>query len=224
MEKLDEVAVANGLAIHQMMELAGYHMVELFKTLRVKKTARIVALCGSGNKGGDGLSAARHLINYGYTDVSVVLTKKSLKPDPRHHLALLAKMKVPVTLFDDAASARKIARADIIIDALVGYHLAGTLQGTALGAVNALNASSARTIAYDMPTGLDATSGVCRGACVKAHATLTLALPKRGLFSKEGKRKSGRVFLADIGIPAFLYDKVKKGSRPAFGDGIMRLP
>lgn len=224
MEKLDEVAVAHGLAIHQMMELAGFHMVELFKILRVKKTARIVALCGSGNKGGDGLSAARHLINHGYTDVSVVLTKKSLKPDPRHHLALLVKMKVPIMTFGDVASARKIAKADVIIDAIVGYHLRGMLRGGAFDAVNALNASSARVIAYDMPTGLDATSGVCRGVCATATATLTLALPKRGLFSKEGKRKSGRVFLADIGIPAFLYDMVKRGSRPAFGGGIIRLP
>lgn len=224
MERLDAVAVENGLAIHQMMELAGWHMVALFKVQRIKKTARVAVVCGVGNKGGDGLSAARHLVNNGYTNVSVVLIKRALKRDPTHHLNLLTRMKVPVAYFNEAKSMEWVAHADIIIDALIGYHLNGAPRGAFADAIEAVNSAPAKVIAYDMPTGLDATHGICTGTCINAYATLTLALPKRGLFSEEGKRHSGRIFLADIGIPAFLYDKVRKGSRPAFSNGIMRIP
>lgn len=96
MEKLDKFAVSNGLNIGQMMELAGWHMVEVFRQLKISKSKKIAIVCGTGNKGGDGLSAARHLYNYGYRKISVILISSKIKDDPKHHLNLLKKMKIPV--------------------------------------------------------------------------------------------------------------------------------
>ena len=84
MERVDELAVQNGLAIEQMMELAGAHILSIFEKLDIDKDQKTVIVCGKGNKGGDGLSAARHLINHGW-DVSVVLVSEDIKPDPMHH-------------------------------------------------------------------------------------------------------------------------------------------
>ena len=98
MEQLDKLAVQNGLEIRQMMELAGWHMISLFNILRISRQSPIVVIVGKGNKGGDGLSAARHLANYGW-EVSVILLSKIISADALHHLSLLKKMRVPIIVY-----------------------------------------------------------------------------------------------------------------------------
>ncbi|PIS04881.1 MAG: NAD(P)H-hydrate epimerase [Candidatus Buchananbacteria bacterium CG10_big_fil_rev_8_21_14_0_10_42_9] len=226
MERLDELAVANGLEIRQMMELAGWHMVELFRTLKIKKTARVVAVAGKGNKGGDALSAARHLVNHGYKNVAVVLISSKLKPDPLHHLRLLKKMKTPTISWTEGAEAKSaISKGDVIIDGLIGYHLDGAPRGVFAKAIQSINQSKATVIAYDLPSGLHATTGKCYEPCVKSLATLTLAAPKKCFRTLTGKRHSGKVFIGDIGIPLFLYRQVIKNYKPIFkpGSGLVQL-
>ena len=218
-EELDRVAVAGGLEIRQMMELAGFTMVSVFEKEGVSKENTVVVVCGKGNKGGDGLSAARHLYNHGWKNISVVLADENIKPDPAHHLALLEKMHVPISVYKEqkALAVRKIIKnADIVIDALIGYHLEGAPRGVFATLIKVIRKSTARVIAYDLPSGADATTGECRGVCVKAHVTLTLAIPKKIFETKSGKALSGAVFVADIGIPALFYDTVIPGSRPDF--------
>jgi NAD(P)H-hydrate epimerase len=214
MEKLDILAVKNGLEIRQMMELAGFHMVEVFRQLKIKKSKKITIVCGTGNKGGDGLSAARHLHNYGYKKISVILVSSRIKDEPKHHLNLLKKIKIPIHIYTRKAD-ELIKNSDILIDALIGYHLDGPPRGKFSELIEVMNKSKKRIISYDLPSGASA-AGKCLNPCIKAHATLTLALPKKIFRTKKGMKMSGKVFLADIGIPAFLYDKIKENSRPAF--------
>ena len=223
MEKLDEVAVENGLEIRQMMELAGWHMLCVFDELGVSFDAAVAITVGHGNKGGDGLSAARHLINHGWQNVRVVLAggEESLKPDPAHHLALLQGMQVPVEQWSADTS---LADVDVVIDALLGYHLNGAPRSPFDAIIEAVNASGAQVVAYDMPSGVDATSGECREPCIKADATLTLALPKRVFQEEAGVSTSGTVYLGDIGIPAWMYREATGGERPAFsGLGVRQV-
>ncbi len=224
MEELDELAVEHGLEIRQMMELAGWHMLTLFQQEGIDTTKHIVVVVGKGNKGGDGLSAARHLKNYGY-HVSVVLSREDLKPDPLHHLKLLQEMSLDIVNYaeepEDAAN--MISSADVIIDSLIGYHLVGAPHGAISELIELVNTSEAKIVAYDVPSGVDATTGECLNPCITADITLTLALPKQLLQTETGKAKSGTVYLADIGIPAFLYDEIEQGSRPNFESGIITL-
>jgi len=216
MERLDNLATKNGLEIKQMMELAGWHIISLFSQLRITKAKKVCVVSGVGNKGGDGLSAARHLTNRGHR-VSVVLMRSSkLSPDASHHLKLLNKMNVPVYIFSSSVGKKKIKNTDVIIDSLLGYHLKGAPRGLFKEAIEMINASKAKVIAYDLPSGVSASTGKCYDPCIRADATLSLALPKRAFRVAAGKKKSGKVYLADIGIPIFLYDKIKKGSRPKF--------
>ncbi len=60
-------------------------------------------------------------------------------------------------------------------------------------------------IAVDLPSGLDADSGVAYSPCVKAQTTITLGLPKPGLLTGDGPRVSGDVWVADIGVPFEVY-------------------
>ena len=131
MEKLDELAVEHGLEIRQMMELAGWHMVEVFNKLSIGLSDQIVIVVGKGNKGGDGLSAARHLVNHGYKNISIILVSKDIKPDSQHHLDLLVKMDMPIMVYSENQdlAKEKIDSADIIMDSLIGYHLQGEPRG-----------------------------------------------------------------------------------------------
>jgi hydroxyethylthiazole kinase-like uncharacterized protein yjeF len=213
MERLDALAVEHGLEIRQMMELAGWHMVSLFRKLQIPKEANITVIVGKGNKGGDGLSAVRHLVNHG-RKVRVLMLDKKISEDSTHHLQLLEKMRVSIE--DFRAGKEHIEESDILIDGLIGYHLEGVPRGVFAEAIEAMNASGKRIISYDLPSGVDPTTGKCFDPCVQAFATLSLAMPKKVFAAEEGKAKSGQVFVADIGIPNFVYDQISLGSRPVF--------
>ncbi len=226
MEKIDVLAVRYGLQIRQMMEIAGWHMVGVFRLLKINKSRKIVIVIGKGNKGGDGLCAARHLINRGWKKISVVLVSRTISPDAEHHLKLLQKMSVDIILFSRAKkrAMQKIALADFIIDSLIGYHLKGAPRGDFKTLIELMNAVPGKIIAYDLPSGLDATSGRCLEPTIRAYATLTLALPKLAFKTKSGREMSSKLFLGDIGIPDFLYDKIKFGSRPKFSEtGLIQI-
>lgn len=63
-------------------------------------------------------------------------------------------------------------------------------------------------VALDVPSGLDATTGKIYEPCIRANATLTLALPKTGLIKSEVKNVVGSLYLADISVPDVLYKEL----------------
>ncbi len=217
MAKIDELAVENGLQIRQMMELAGWHMVKVFDALEIDTSQTVTVLSGKGNKGGDGLSAARHLINHGW-QVRVVLASREIKEDSQHHLELLRKMEVPVFDYEEdrQEAINTIQAADILIDALIGYNLNGAPRGVFEELVNLAGLARGEVIAYDIPTGMDATTGDTYNPYITAKATLTLALPKSAFEDETGRDIAGNIFLGDIGIPALIYDQIESGARPDF--------
>jgi NAD(P)H-hydrate epimerase len=223
-ERLDQLAIESGLEVRQMMELAGYHIVGLFKEIGISREMKIVIVCGKGNKGGDGLSAARHLVNYGW-EVSVILISKEISSDSVHHMRLVEKMNTEIIALPegDRRSREVIASSGVVIDALIGYHLKGSPYGKFQEIISFINGSGKRIVAYDLPSGLDATSGECPGVCIRAAATITLAIPKRAFETVAGRETSGDIYVADIGIPAFLYNQIAPGSRPDYGDGLVKL-
>ncbi len=90
--------------------------------------------------------------------------------------------------------------------------------------INIINKVKGDVITYDIPSGVDASTGECLEPCIKAYATLSLALPKHVFDTKNGQAKSGKVYIADIGISDFLYDQIKKNSRPDFmPKGIIKI-
>jgi NAD(P)H-hydrate epimerase len=97
---------------------------------------------------------------------------------------------------------------DLIIDAMIGYGLAGNPRGVIAEWINKVNASGRPVLALDTPSGLDTTTGLPGQPCVRASATLTLALPKTGLISAKAAPYIGELYLADISVPPQLYEKL----------------
>ena len=73
------------------------------------------------------------------------------------------------------------------------------------------NTQHVPVVALDTPSGLDLTTGKLFDPIIKADATLTLAMPKKGLFDSEAKKVIGELYLGDISVPQELYQEKTLG-------------
>jgi NAD(P)H-hydrate epimerase len=200
MREVDRAMVEDfHIELVQMMENAGRALAEL--AVDLFGPARLLVLAGPGGNGGGGLVAARHLANRG-RQVRVVLATppERLAPVPRHQLDILTRMGVLV-----AAASRPDGDVDLVIDALLGYSLTGEPRDPVASLIRWINEQTAPVLSLDAPSGLDVTTGVPAQPCVRATATLTLALPKTGLLRAP---QVGHLYLADISVPPALYRRM----------------
>jgi len=199
MAAVDRVAVDEfGIALLQMMENAGRNLAW---HIREMHTGSVVVLAGNGGNGGGGLCAARHLTNRAIP-VSIILDRHPDELDgaARTQYETLASMGVPVDHGVDALSNQDVGTA---VDALVGYGLDGPVRGTAADLVEQVNERDTTVVSLDVPSGLDSTSGKRTGRSIEPTRVVTLALPKTVL--SEVKTD---LYLADIGIPAGVYESL----------------
>jgi NAD(P)H-hydrate epimerase len=188
-----------------LMENAGRAAVDLLVRLGI--AGRVVIACGKGNNGGDGFVIARHLDNQHF-DVQVQLFARpeELAGDAAVNFSILQRSGVPLTVFtgptlDEAALRQDFATADWIVDALFGTGLRGPLRAPFDSIVTHINESSARVLAVDIPSGLDADAGVPLGPTVRANHTATFIALKQGFTQPSAQEWLGRVHLLDVGLP-----------------------
>jgi NAD(P)H-hydrate epimerase len=89
----------------------------------------------------------------------------------------------------------------LIVDALFGTGLDRPLSPPAQDIIDRINRAGARVVALDLPSGLDADTGVVHGAAVRAELSVSFAAHKLGLLTPTGLLHSGRVVIKDIGLP-----------------------
>ncbi len=217
------------VALLQMMENAGRSLAALTRILTSGNLAgaRVAVLVGSGNNGGGGLAAARHLANAG-ADAHVALIASPPLPGetPERQRAALAAMGVP-----GSAAALSIGEvptllreSNIVIDALIGYSLRANPREPVAGWIRAANSVSAQRIALDLPSGLDGDTGEPGEPTVRVNATLTLAWPKAGLLTPAAQPFVGDLYLADISVPEAVYSAIGVHRGDLFARGpVVRL-
>jgi ADP-dependent NAD(P)H-hydrate dehydratase / NAD(P)H-hydrate epimerase len=179
-----------------LMERAGAGVARAAE--RLAPDGRVVVMCGTGSNGGDGLVVARLLRQAG-REVTVVCAGEleKLSGDARTNLE-----RLPGEAPRRAAGAgEELAGASAIVDALLGTGFAGEPRGAVAEAIAAIERSDAPVLSVDVPSGVDASTGVVRGTAVRAHATVTFHMAKPGLWINPGKRHAGEVEAIDIGIP-----------------------
>ena len=216
MAEVDRLALGEfGVPLLAMMEQAGSHLAELSRLMLGGdlRGHSIVIVVGPGNNGGGGLAAARHLANRG-ANVRVVLARPALRLSEaaRHQLGTLLAMSVSccVNGYDLPAAevTAALANADLVVDALLGYNIAGPPRGDVAALLERVSSAGRPILSLDLPSGLDPDTGEAPGIAINATATLTLALPKRGLLTPTGRSHAGRLYLADLGLPAALYARL----------------
>ncbi len=215
MREIDRIAIEEtGPNLYQMMENAGRSLaITAMRFLGSGwQTKSIVVLAGTGGNGGGGIGAARHLANRG-GEVAVVITDEArLGQIPAQQLAIYRGTRGRVLSPDDVAS----LDPSLILDAVIGYSLAGPSRGPAGHMIEWTEEAKAPCLSLDVPSGIDSTTGEAQGVYVTAAGTVTLALPKTGL----DVGAVGALWLADIGIQAELYHRAGHAVPTGiFGDG-----
>jgi NAD(P)H-hydrate epimerase len=197
----------------QMMENAGRNLAELSRRMLGGDvpSKRIAVLCGAGNNGGGGMAAARHLHNWGADILLKVLSPHDLLKDvPAHQFQILKKMGIP------DQETINLNTVDLVIDAMIGYGVTGDPRGVIADWIRRVNAAARPVLALDTPSGLNTTTGMPGKPCLRATATMTLALPKTGLANREAAAYVGDLYLADISIPPQLYTRIGIENPPIF--------
>ncbi len=220
MREVDRIMVEEyGITLLQMMENAGRNLAWLALQLLDGDLADrpLVVLAGRGNNGGGGLAAARHLANWGaWVQVLCSHPPDAYQGVPAQQLAILQAMEVPLAWAEEGW---ELPPCDLVIDALIGYGLQGEPRGKVRDLIQLANSSVAPILSLDIPSGLDTDTGQGATPHIRAAATLTLALPKRGLLTPTGQALSGDLYLADISVPPGLYRRFGLDVLPLFSAG-----
>jgi hydroxyethylthiazole kinase-like uncharacterized protein yjeF len=165
------------------------------EALRRVYGARVVLLVGSGDNGGDALYAGARLARRG-AGVTAVL----LAPERAHAQGLAALRAAGGRAVTPAAAEPLIARAQLILDGIVGIGGKGGLRPEAAELAAAATASGATVVAVDLPSGIDADTGELHGPAVRADFTVTFGTYKPGLLVDPAASRAGALRLIDIGL------------------------
>lgn len=188
----------------QMMENAGRNLAHLARVRFLENDPRgkkVVVLAGTGGNGGGAMVAARRLHNWG-AKVIVFVSRQPEKDVPSHQLDILERMKIPVHV---GTLPPENEEAELILDGIIGYSLNGNPRGNSADLINWANYHFAPVLSLDTPSGLDLTTGTVFSPAINGTATLTLALPKKGLLDQKNHFWVGELYLADISVPPELY-------------------
>lgn len=187
-----------GVGFARLMENAGAAIAEEMIRLLEGKDKKVAIICGPGNNGGDGFSAAIHLLDKGIKPAVYLIggpeeirTRESKKA----YKALIDR-GCPVSRMNSPTDVD--TTSNIIVDAMVGTGAKGALREPYRSIVRAINQSHAYKVSVDVPTGL--------GTDTWVDADLVIALHK----AKVGTQKFNTT-VKDIGIPAEAEEYVGPG-------------
>jgi len=188
-----------------LMENAGRGAAELLLRLGVKGT--VFVCCGKGNNGGDGFVIARWLDNAG-VGVRVLLFARpeDLAGDAAIMYRIIERNGplieiLPSLDIDETSLRRELETAEWVVDALFGSGLQGSVRPPFDKIIAAINASGARVLAVDIPSGLDADTGQPQGPTIRAHHTAAIVAAKKGFARPEAAAWLGQVHVIDMGAP-----------------------
>ena len=204
MKQLEQRADAAGLSYRQMMENAGAAAARL--ALRAVPEAKSAAIfCGKGNNGGDGFVAARHLANAGLAVRLYLVEGEPVTTDAVYNCGLARDLGLPVLALDalnQPEQAEFLKGSDLVLDGVYGTGFHGALRPAGLATARWMNEAPGKVLALDLPSGLEADSGIAAEGAVQAELTVTFHAAKP--CHRLAAAQCGRVEVADIGITAVL--------------------
>lgn len=200
--QLDHYAINTlGISDTVLMERAGAAaFVELQR--RWLKAQRLIVVCGCGNNGGDGFVLARLAREAGMA--VVVLQVGDVNRLQGNALSAMQRLQ-NLDVEPRAFNAADLHSADVLVDALLGTGLHGDVTGEIAQAIDAINHAALPVLSLDIPSGLDADSGMPHGLAVRATSTIALLGLKRGLFTGDGPEYAGAIAFHDLSVPVAAY-------------------
>ncbi len=213
MRALDRKAIEEcGISSLRLMESAGEGVVETIERTRGSMQGKTVSIVvGKGNNGGDGLVVGRLLMKRGTkVHMHLLTSPETLQGDAltnfMRYRDLGGTFLAPLPS-SSTTLLHTLSESDLVVDAIFGTGLSKSIDGVFRDAITSINECGRPVVAIDIPSGLSADTGEIWGSAIQATQTITLALPKRGLFLDQGITHSGHIAITDIGIPAWCVEE-----------------
>ncbi len=220
MKKIEAHANENGYSYLEMMHRAGTVCATETEKNYLSLNEKIAVICGKGKNGGDGYVAADALKEKGY-DVTVILACGKLVADDA--ITMFEKMNnISVLDWNNEKSqcACLIENADVIIDCVFGFGFKGKADSSTSELFTIINASKAKKVAIDLPSGIECDSGKVIGECIKADLTLAISCQKPAHVLLPSCNYCGKVKTVDIGLDTEITEEeffvLPKKFRPKF--------
>ncbi len=190
-----------------VMERAGFAVARHGAALGGTYGSRVAVLAGTGNNGGDGYVAARHLARRGARVTVLALGEPRTFEAAAAHLAWRAAGGEVARLGEPIV-------ANLLIDAVFGVGFRGELPTE----MSVWTGHPAPVVAVDVPSGLDATTGEAASGTLPATVTVALSHYKLGHFLGHGPDVVGELALVDLGMdpaePTLLLCEQPDAPRP----------
>ncbi len=235
--EVDRIAIEEfGMTGLTLMENAGRGCADLLEQKLLEQqgllepkgiAGRVALLCGKGNNGGDGLVLARHLAIRGYEPrVLLVPRAEELSDDASANYDLLRRDgSLMVELAHEGGSAALPDVLDILdvategcdwlVDALLGTGAVGPPRAPYDTIIEWMNAKPIRTLAMDVPSGLDCDTGQPSPTTIRAEVTATFVATKIGYEQPAAKEFLGELHVVGIGIPSEVVERALRVSDEA---------
>lgn len=209
-----DYAIRHGNSSYDLMDKAGFSVFKYILELK-ENVKSVLIFCGRGNNGGDGYVAAYYLKQHGI-DVKVC----AIGPVHERQEAFIAYKKyvesggIVLNTLPSVAT-----NVDVVVDALLGTGLTSFVKEPYASYIQFINKIDALKIAIDVPSGLNADTGIVLGDCVQANITICMLALKIGLFTADAVDYTGKVIFEDLGVDSGSYYK-----KISFDDGGPCLP
>ncbi len=188
-----------------LMEKAAMSVAAVL-TERENRDTRILAVCGTGNNGGDGIAVARILHEMGYSvAVTVLGSSEHMTEETKKQLEIAVGCQVPVLPLSSITD----RQFDVMLDGIFGIGLSRNVEDLYEKVITDMNESGARIYALDIPSGIHAGTGEVMNTAIQAVCTVSFGVNKRGLVLYPGCTYAGEVIVADIGFPEVSLSSVQ---------------
>jgi len=196
-----------------LMERAGQGVAEIaLDILTARMGSSILLLAGTGNNGGDVFAAATFLATENI-DVAVWIcgSQMKIKGDAEYHLKKMIRAGVVPKELTSTRDFNLDRAPSVIVDGLLGTGAKGSPRELMSELIDFINEESPHSLilSIDIPSGVDADTGIAEGTAVRANLTATMGLPKTGLIRPEALPYIGNIEVIDIGIPPEYVDEVQ---------------
>ncbi|MFV2089407.1 MAG: NAD(P)H-hydrate dehydratase [Pseudomonadales bacterium] len=202
--ELDRVAIEGGVSGFELMQRAGQAVFD--ELLDGWPRLRALSICcGSGNNAGDGYIVAGLAIELGLgVQVLQIGEAAELGGDAGRARDWALSKGVQIERIEGA-----LISGDVIVDALLGTGLSGSLRKPYADLVERINGAGQPVVAVDIPSGVLADTGSVAGTAVRAERTVTFIGRKIGLHTGAGPALAGAVKFAGLGTYREVHESVQ---------------
>lgn len=204
---VEQVRALDHRAIHDLsipgFELMNRAATAAFACLRRQwpQVRRMVVFCGPGNNGGDGYLLASLAHGAGLGVEVVEISDQAPGDAALARDAWLRHRGVTQRWQQDAS----LPNADVYVDALYGTGFNRMPDAATSALIERINASNIPVLALDVPSGLNADTGHCPGAAIRAQVTISFIAAKRGMYTGQAATKVGTLHVDTLGLPDILW-------------------